>query len=138
VIGDSDDSYESCYYTAIARVCTDEDRFIRNFGTEHSNCGDCQLIDGTVDCASTTTTTTSENGACIFNDLLGYDDPRLDVLRQFRDNVLSQTQEGRELIKLYNQWSPIISKAMKEDEDFAEECAGMIDGLVPLIRGTWE
>jgi hypothetical protein len=117
-------------------VCTDEVRFIRNIGTEHSNCGDCKLIDGTVDCASTTTTTASEKGNCFLNDFLGYDDPRLDVLRQFRDNVLSQTQEGRELIKLYYQWSPIISKAMEGDEDFEEECAGMIDGLVPLIRGT--
>ena len=137
-IGDPDDSYESCYYTAIEGVCTDEERFIRHVGTDHSNCGDCKLIDGTVDCASTTTTTTSENGDCIFKDRLGYGDPRLDVLRQFRDTVLRQTREGRELIKLYYQWSPIISKAMEGDEDFQEEIGEMIDGILPLIEGTWE
>jgi len=133
VIGETDDSYESCYYTALEGVCTDEERFIRHVGTDYSNCGDCTLIDGTVDCASTTTTSTSDHGDCILNDRLGYDDPRLDVLRQFRDTVLSQTQEGRVLIKLYYQWSPVISKAVEGDDEFKEDVEEMIDGVLMLI-----
>ena len=119
-------------------MCTDVDRFIRFFGTDHTTCGDCKLIDGTVGCASTTTTTTSENGTCMFTGLLGYNDPRLAVLKEVRDTVLSRTEEGRELIKLYYQWSPLISEAMEEDEEFKEELKGMIDGMLSLIRGTDE
>ena len=56
------------------------------------------------------------------------------LLRYFRDNVLSQTPEGREIIKLYYQWSPVIVEAMKEDEEFKEQVKEMIDGVLLLIR----
>jgi len=59
---------------------------------------------------------------------------QLDVIRDFRDNVLSQTPEGQELIKLYYQWSPVIVEMMEEDEEFREEAKEMIDGVLPLIR----
>jgi len=47
---------------------------------------------------------------------------------------LNQTKEGEELIKLYYQWSPVIVKAMEEDEEFKKEVKAMIDGVLPLIR----
>ena len=100
--------------------------------------GDCKLIDGTVDCASTTTTTTGENGDCIFKDRLGYGAPRLAIIRVFRDTVLRQTRGGRALIKLYYQWIPIISRAVEGDEEFQGERGEMIDGILPLIEGTLE
>jgi len=56
------------------------------------------------------------------------------LLRHFRDNVLMQTQEGRELIKLYYQWSPAIVKAMERDEEFKEEIKQMVDGVLPMIE----
>ena len=55
-------------------------------------------------------------------------------MRNFRDNVLSQIPEGKELIKLYYQWSPFIVRAMEADEEFKEEIKEMIDGILPLIR----
>ncbi len=55
-------------------------------------------------------------------------------LRAFRDNVLSQTPEGKELIRLYYQWSPTIVNTMEEDEEFKEEVKEVIDGVLPLIR----
>ncbi len=71
---------------------------------------------------------------CSFDFLLGSDDPRLDLLRQFRDDVLSQTPEGQELIDLYYELSPAIVQAMKEDEAFKEYAKEMIDGILPLTE----
>ena len=61
-----------------------------------------------------------------------------ELLRYFPDNVLSQTPEGREFIRLYYQWSPVIVEAIEEDEEFREEVKKMIDGILCLIRGEVE
>jgi len=57
----------------------------------------------------------------------------LKTLRKFRDNVLSNSPEGQELIKLYYEWSPVIVKAMEEDEEFKEDMKEIIDGVLMLI-----
>ena len=59
----------------------------------------------------------------------------LNVLKKYRDNVLSKTQEGQELIKLYYQWSPVIVKAMEADEEFKQEIKELVDEVLPLIEG---
>jgi len=58
----------------------------------------------------------------------------LNTLRKFRDNVLSQTHEGKELIKLYYLWSPIIVKAMQADEEFKEDVKDLIDEVLTMIE----
>ena len=50
-------------------------------------------------------------------------------MHYFRDTVLSQTPEGRELIKLFYFWSPFIVKAIEEDEEFKEEIKEIIDTM---------
>jgi hypothetical protein len=55
-------------------------------------------------------------------------------LRKFRDEVLSKTPEGQEIISLYYQWSPFIVKAIEEDEEFQEEVKEMIEGILPLVK----
>ena len=62
----------------------------------------------------------------------------LNTLRRFRDKVLSKTPQGQEIIRLYYDWSPVIVKAMEENEEFREEVKNMIDGILPLIRGDIE
>jgi hypothetical protein len=57
------------------------------------------------------------------------------MLRRFRDGVLTQSPEGRELIRLYYEWSPVIVKAMEEDEEFKKEVREMVDGVLELIGG---
>ncbi len=59
-------------------------------------------------------------------------------MRNFRDNVLSTTTEGQEIIKLYYEWSPAIVKGMEEDEEFKEEVREMVDGILELIGGEVE
>ena len=47
---------------------------------------------------------------------------------------MSKTPEDREIIRLYYQWSPVIVKAMEEDEEFREEVKELIDEVLPLLE----
>jgi hypothetical protein len=62
----------------------------------------------------------------------------LNVLRNFRDEVLSKTRAGQDLIRLYYEWSPAIVKAIKEDEEFKEHVKEMIDEILMLIEAGTE
>ena len=57
-----------------------------------------------------------------------------ELLRYVRDTLLHQTPEGRELIRLYYQWSPLVVQAMEEDEEFEEEVKEMIDDVLELLE----
>ena len=57
------------------------------------------------------------------------------LLRSIRDNVLSKSPEGKELIKLYYQWSPVIVKAMEADEECKQEVKDIVDEILPIIGG---
>jgi sugar lactone lactonase YvrE len=72
---------------------------------------------------------------CPIEALYGEHAEKTELLRHFRDNILSETPEGQELIKLYYEWSPVIVKAMEKDEKFKESVKGMIDGFLSLITG---
>lgn len=75
-------------------------------------------------------------GRCPAVFALQEDSNDLTTLRKFRDEVLSKTPEGRELIKLYYEWSSAIVKEMAEDELFKKEVKGMIGEIMPLVRKT--
>ncbi len=70
---------------------------------------------------------------CFIVPLYGKYSEEAELLRDFRDSVLSQTPVGEEIIELYYQWSPAIAKAMEEDGEFKEEVKEMIDGVLMLI-----
>ena len=71
---------------------------------------------------------------CSLAYLYGPDNPQLDTLRLFRDEVLSQSPEGQELIYFYYEWSPVIIQAMEEDEAFKEYVKEMINGILPMME----
>ena len=70
---------------------------------------------------------------CPTEEIFGEHSEKTELLRNFRDEVLNKTPEGKELIKLYYQFSPAIVKAMEEDEAFKEEVKETIDGVLGLI-----
>jgi hypothetical protein len=80
-------------------------------------------------CFSTSTTTTP----CPSKEIYGENSQEIQLLRSIRDTVLSQTPEGRKIIALYYQWSPVIVKAMQQDKAFETDIREMIDGLLLLI-----
>jgi hypothetical protein len=46
---------------------------------------------------------------------------------------VSSTIEGRELIRLYYEWTPVIVKALDADKEFKKEIQHLIDSLLALI-----
>jgi len=76
--------------------------------------------------------------SCPLNHIYGESSEEIKLLRYFRDHALSQTPEGREIIKLYYQWSPAIVKLMDEDARFQKDVKKMIDEVLPVIIGERE
>ena len=70
---------------------------------------------------------------CFAETVYGKHSKEAELMRSFRDNVLSQTLEGKELMRLYYELSPVIVEVMEADEGFKEDMKGMIDGALGLI-----
>jgi rhodanese-related sulfurtransferase len=71
---------------------------------------------------------------CATEKIYGENSVEVKVLRYFRDNILSTTSEGKNLIKLYYQWSPVVVKTIEEDEEFKMEVKEIIDDVLHLIK----
>ena len=94
------------------------------------------MIRAVVEYPTTTTTsisTTTTSGFCPSEAIYGEYSEETELLRYFRDDILSQTPEGQELIKMYYELSPVIMRVIEDDEEFKSELKEMIDGILPLI-----
>lgn len=87
---------------------------------------------------STTTTSSSIPDNCIGEEIYGDYSEEVKLLRYFRDDILSRTREGRELIKLYYKWSPVVVSTLREDEECKEEVKEIMDGILLLIQAPVE
>jgi len=54
-------------------------------------------------------------------------------LRNLRDTILSETPEGRSIIRLYYQWSPLLVQAAGADEELKKDIKAVIDGFLQLM-----
>jgi hypothetical protein len=90
--------------------------------------------DTTTTTEGSSTTTTSAGADCLAEEIYGGNSEEVEVLRCFRDSVLSLTPEGREIIRLYYELSSLLVKAINEDEEFEEETQVIIDGILPWIE----
>jgi hypothetical protein len=70
---------------------------------------------------------------CAAEVLYGENSEQVEHLRVFRDGFLSKTPAGRELIRLYYEWSPVIVKVIRQDTVFKEEIIEVIDEALELI-----
>ena len=80
------------------------------------------------------TTTTTTTTLCPLEKLYGEESGETELLRNSRDNLLNETPEGQELIRLYYEWSPAIAKEMEENEVFKKEVQEVIEEILPLVR----
>ncbi len=80
----------------------------------------------------------SHSTSCAAEKVYGEYSGEADVLRDFRDTVLSTTSEGTVLIKLYYQWSPVIVRFMEQDKEFKEKVTEVLDDFLPMIRRAVE
>ena len=99
---------------------------------------ECEDTPETTTTVAAETTTTVATQPCPTEAIYGSDSEEVEILRYFRDDTLSTTQEGQEMIRLYYQWNPAIVKAMEEDEEFKKDVRKMIDEILPLIEGKVE
>jgi hypothetical protein len=61
----------------------------------------------------TTSTTTVPSGPCVAEAIYGEDSEETELLREYRDSVLSKNSEGQEIIKTYYEFSPTVCKLME-------------------------
>jgi len=100
-----------------------------------------EIGDGTVtttigtDTTTTTSssTTTTSSLTCLSEEIYGEHSSETEFLRYLRDNILSKTPEGREIIRLYYKWSPAVIRSMEKDEKFKEEVKQILDGILQLL-----
>ncbi len=72
-------------------------------------------------------------GICPIETIYGEYSSETEILRGYRDNILSKTSEGQEIIRLYYEWSPVIVKTMEKDEELKKKIKEIIDGVLLLI-----
>jgi hypothetical protein len=71
---------------------------------------------------------------CPLVQLYGEGSKEVEALRHFRDEVLSQTPEGQELISLYYELSPVVVGMIGESAELKGQVKGIVDGVLPMIR----
>lgn len=57
----------------------------------------------------------------------------IEFLRSVRDHVLNKTPEGKEIIRLYYQLSPVIAVLMENDEAFEKQVKELVDGILQMV-----
>jgi len=72
---------------------------------------------------------------CLVESLYGENSGNTQVFRQFRDNVLSQTTEGEELIQLYYRLSPLAVDLIKSDQELKGQVKQLLDQYTPVLKG---
>jgi hypothetical protein len=83
-------------------------------------------------------TSADEPVPCPLSLIYGDDSLQAKALRTFRDAVLLRTPEGRELIRLYYQWGPFVSRVIEADEQVREQAEQLADAAVKMIEGRSE
>ena len=78
--------------------------------------------------------TLKEGRICIASVLLGEDDPRLNVLRKYRDEFLVRSEEGRQLIHLYYSRGEELSKLIEANPALKLLARNSLEAIIPTIE----
>ena len=71
---------------------------------------------------------------CNYVRALGGSPTTIAILREFRDKVLSQTPESRQLIDIYYTWGPALVGAMEQDDKFKRDVREWIELYLPMMK----
>ena len=82
----------------------------------------------------TTTTTTYKPALCVAALIYGENSEQTELLKKYRDNVLSKTTEGQKTIKTYYKLSPTVTKLLEQWPLLKKRAKAFIDSLLPNIR----
>jgi len=95
------------------------------------NAGESVTVDIAMIPAGSTTTTTIP---CPAEAIYGEHSEETELLRVLRDKVLNGTPEGREMIRLYYEWSPEMVKTIEENKELEDKLKNIIDGILLVIN----
>jgi len=126
----------TCHPTNDVGECKLVDLHDTNNGTTCFVAGACHDICAPADTTTTTadeTSTTTTTGGCGAKEIYGEGSDEVAVMRYLRDNVLSKSEAGQEIIRLYYMWSPVIARAAQSDDEVKEELKEMVDGILGLV-----
>ena len=76
----------------------------------------------------------SGRSACLAANLLGKEDSRLDIVRQFRDEALSEISMGNKFIEFYYRNSDGIIAVLDKNPTIKESAKKVLEALVPMIK----
>ena len=76
----------------------------------------------------------SGRSACLAANLLGKEDSRLDIVRQFRDEALSEISMGNKFIEFYYRNSDGIIAVLDKNPTIKESAKKSLEVLVPMIK----
>jgi len=71
---------------------------------------------------------------CFFESALGADDPQLEVLLDFRENVLSKSAAGQKITGLYYTYSPGMVSFLDQHPTAKEGVKLLLKALIPVMR----
>jgi len=87
---------------------------------------------------SAITTTTLPPQFCLAEAIYGEDAEATALLRRVRDELLSRTPEGQELITLYYQWNALLAHLAGDNGAVRDDIKGLIDELLPVFEEMLE
>ena len=67
-------------------------------------------------------------------EIYGENAEQVELLRKYRNNVLSKTPEGQEIIKIYYKFCPTIVNLLEKRPALRNKARIFIDGLLPGIK----
>ena len=73
-------------------------------------------------------------GPCPAEVVLGEDDPRLDTLRAFRDQMLVNNPNGQKMIKLYYDSSDAVVQMLEKNPGLKESAREYLESILPAIE----
>jgi hypothetical protein len=71
---------------------------------------------------------------CAAEAIYGENSEETELLIEYRDNVLSKTPDGQELIKMYYKFSPTVTKLLENRPLLKSRAKAFIDSMLPAIR----
>jgi len=81
-----------------------------------------------------TTTTTVPANQCAAETIYGRDSEETELLREYRDKVLSKSAKGRQMIKTYYELSPAVVEVLQKNDAARASARRILDSLMPAIR----
>jgi hypothetical protein len=83
---------------------------------------------------SSTTSSSISRPPCLVEQVYGENSVEVAFSRHLRDSVLRKTPEGRELIKIYYDWSPQLVRALEGEAALKDQLKKVLDQILHLIK----